>query len=263
MTGVNEHLLLGLSGSLGVPASYIWQAWFADRAVTTRALTPVTALGFSVAAYAGVRLARLSLRRRVLRLGLDGELATAEELNQLMFRGFRVYHDFPAERFNIDHVVIGPSGVFAVETKTRSKPTTANGERDATVAFDGRYLLFPWGPEEDCLEQAARQAAWLQKWLRQAVGESVLVQAVLALPGWYVERKGRGPILVFNPRETVALFPKVKGARLDEKLITRVAYQVEQRCRNVEPHAYRDAEEPRRRRSFWARTGRVDLARPG
>jgi hypothetical protein len=61
--------------------------------------------------------------RRDLRLGLDGELATAEELNQLMRYGYYVYHDFPADRFNIDRVVIGPAGVFAVETKTRSKGT--------------------------------------------------------------------------------------------------------------------------------------------
>ena len=28
-----------------------------------------------------------------------------------------VYHDIQADQFNIDHVVVGPSGVFAVETK--------------------------------------------------------------------------------------------------------------------------------------------------
>lgn len=57
-----------------------------------------------------------------MRLGPDGELATAEELNQLMHYGYYVFHDFPGDHFNIDHVVIGPAGVFAVETKTRSKP---------------------------------------------------------------------------------------------------------------------------------------------
>lgn len=57
-----------------------------------------------------------------LRLGFDAEAATGEELNQLARRGFWVFHDVPGERFNIDHVVVGPTGVFAVETKGRSKP---------------------------------------------------------------------------------------------------------------------------------------------
>jgi len=34
-----------------------------------------------------------------------------------MLDGYHVYHDFPAERFNIDHVVVGPAGAFAIETK--------------------------------------------------------------------------------------------------------------------------------------------------
>ncbi|MBU1055794.1 MAG: NERD domain-containing protein [Proteobacteria bacterium] len=40
--------------------------------------------------------------------------------------GYKVYHDFPAEKFNIDHIIIGPAGVYAVETKARQKPTTGN-----------------------------------------------------------------------------------------------------------------------------------------
>ena len=235
---VDEYLLLGATVPFGGPALYLWQAWLADRPVTVPGLTVVTVLSLAVALYAGVRLTGLYHHRRILRLALDGELAVGEELTQLLSRGFRVYHDFPAEGFNIDHVVIGPTGVFAVETKARSKPTSGDGKRDATVVFDGRQLVFPWGAEAHCLEQAARQAAWLQRWLRQAVGEPVPVQAVLALPGWFVERKGRGAVLVFNPGETMALFPKMSGARLDEKQVAQVAYQVEQRCRTVEPQRY-------------------------
>lgn len=45
-------------------------------------------------------------------------MAAAEEINQLMRQGFTTFHDVPAEPgFNIDHVIVGPTGVFAVETK--------------------------------------------------------------------------------------------------------------------------------------------------
>ena len=56
-------------------------------------------------------------KRRNLRLGYEGEIAVGQELNQLMLQGKHVYHDFPADKFNIDHIVVGRSGIFAVETK--------------------------------------------------------------------------------------------------------------------------------------------------
>ena len=46
---------------------------------------------------------------------VDAEVAIGQELDQLMRDGAAVFHDMPAERFNIDHVVIareyiGPVG---------------------------------------------------------------------------------------------------------------------------------------------------------
>jgi hypothetical protein len=70
-------------------------------------------------------------RRNSLRLGYDAELAVGQELNQLMLHGCRVFHDFPGENFNIDHVVVGPGGTFAVETKGRAKPDKGRGSVDA------------------------------------------------------------------------------------------------------------------------------------
>ena len=43
----------------------------------------------------GRKLLRLLNERKSYALGLDGELATAEELNQLMRDGCRVFHDIP------------------------------------------------------------------------------------------------------------------------------------------------------------------------
>jgi hypothetical protein len=81
--------------------------------------------------------------RRITRLGYEGEVATGQELNQLMLHGYHVYHDFVADKFNIDHLVVGPAGVFAVETKARAKPTSNNRKEDAHVSYDGRCLHFP------------------------------------------------------------------------------------------------------------------------
>ena len=74
------------------------------------------------------KLMMLVRRRHKLSIGLDAELAVAQELNELMLNGHRVFHDFPADKFNIDHIVVGESGVYAVETKGRTKPNKKNGQ---------------------------------------------------------------------------------------------------------------------------------------
>ena len=186
------------------------------------------------------RLYQLLKQRRNLYLGLDAEMAVGQELNHLMLHGCRVFHDFPAKNFNIDHVVIGPGGVIAVETKGRAKRDQGGGSADAKVIFNGEYLRFPSWLEKNPVLQARRQAVWLQKWLTSAVGQTVKVRPALALAGWYVERTKTGDVLVYNGKSPVFLTnPNITGDRLSAEMIQRIVHQVELRCRNVEPVAYR------------------------
>ncbi len=171
-----------------------------------------------------------------LSLGLDAELAVGQELDQLMREGATVFHDLPGEKFNIDHVVIAPQGVFAVETKGYAKPNRGGGPAEAKVVFDGRVLALPDWSSSKPIDQAARQAKWLSNWLTSATGESVRVAPVLALPGWYVERKGRGEVFVFSGKELRGHLLKVRHPQpLRPEQMRRVRHQVEQRCRNVSP----------------------------
>src|SRR5690606_9303397 len=55
--------------------------------------------------------------------GLLAERITGMQLNRLVAEGCRVLHDVPAPDFNIDHVVVAPGAVYAVETKSFRKPT--------------------------------------------------------------------------------------------------------------------------------------------
>jgi hypothetical protein len=176
----------------------------------------------------------LGLRRR-LRLGYDGEVAVGQNLTQLYKEGYLVYHDFPADNFNIDHIVIGSKGVFAIETKARSKPTSKNRLEDATVEYNGRVLQFPKGRDSDTIEQTNRQADWLATWLSNAVGEPVVVRGIVALPGWYVKRTSAEGIPVVNPKQFASLFEYIQPRFLSEETIKRVVHQIEQKCRDVEP----------------------------
>lgn len=177
-----------------------------------------------------------------LRLGYEGEVGVGQELNQLMQLGFRVYHDFPAAGFNIDHIVIGRSGVFAVETKGRAKPDTGDGRKDARLEYDGRALRFPSWTEQAPIEQSMRQAQWLSKWLSSAVGERVPVVAVVAVPGWFINQTKPAEVLVYNGKRPDKVFPGYAGKPLDPAMVQRIAHQVEAKCRDVAPRAYRKSQ---------------------
>lgn len=197
------------------------------------ALAIVTTLGASI--YSGFKLRRIFRELQAFRLGWEGEVATAEELNKLMRDGFEVFHDLPCGRFNIDHVVVGPTGVFAVETKARSKQKRSDtAENDYTARFDGRTIDFAGWQDRKCLEQAKRQAQWLSEWLSSATGEPTVATPAIAIPGWKVDRvKGSNqqPVRVFTPREAKSLVRTPTAQPLDRAAIKRITHQVEQKCR--------------------------------
>ena len=65
------------------------------------------------------------------RTGADGEIRTARFLDALEGEGFVVLHDrrIPGARSaNIDHIVIGPPGIFVVETKSFAGKLTIRGD---------------------------------------------------------------------------------------------------------------------------------------
>lgn len=97
---------------------------FTLRLGSSMSWTLTIILGIGLTVYCLTNLLKHLNLRRSYQLGYEGEIAVGQELNQLMLDGYRVYHDFPGDKFNIDHIVVGPPGVFAVETKARSKPTS-------------------------------------------------------------------------------------------------------------------------------------------
>jgi hypothetical protein len=185
-----------------------------------------------------VKLFKLLHKRNAYRLGLDAELAVGRELNRLMLDGFHVYHDFPEDKNNIDHIVIGPSGVFAVETKGKSKPDKGRGSTDAKVVYDGEKLIFPDNKiNTDFIPQAKKQAASLSKWLSSALGEYITVKPVLALPGWFVDRKKNDFTILYGYKNDYLKALSGKES-LSKTHIQRIIHQIEQKCRDVGPKAY-------------------------
>lgn len=120
-----------------------------------------------------------------LRQASEGEKAVGQFLERLRESGYQVFHDVLGDGFNVDHVLIGPAGIFTIETKTWSKPVRGQ----AKIQFDGEKLLVEdREPERDPIIQAKAQASWLRELLLQSTGRNYGVRPVVLFPGWFIEQ---------------------------------------------------------------------------
>lgn len=156
--------------------------------------------------------------------GLEGELATAQLLTPLLAEGWQLFHDLPMKRGNIDHVLVGPTGVYAIETKYRSKRPSMKGQEGVRAEYDGNSIRFAGGANEQLpVQQAQAVASELSKWLHGKIGEPVCVVPVVALPGWFVkttQKPGNGQAYVINPKVHY-LFQK-RPAQIEQSTQVRV-----------------------------------------
>jgi hypothetical protein len=154
-------------------------------------------------------------------------------LSQLIGAGYSVYHDVPFEGWNIDHVLVGPAGVFSIETKTRRKPLDSAGGKQFQVVFTGKELQWPRFTDGESVAQAVRNGRQLSQWLGSAVGEPVGVIPVLTVPGRMVERRAPpNGLYVLNPKE-IGRFCRDRRAVLDGVMMQRICHQLDQKCRLV------------------------------
>ncbi len=191
----------------------------------------VGGVGVAIVIYNLFKSLKLIRRRRKLKLGYQSELTVGHALNQLIRDGKYVYHDFPADSFNIDHIVVGPAGIFTVDSIARSKPARAGARREASIVeYNGKMLNFPKEDNFNIIEQAEWQASWLSDWISGAIGEQVAARAIVALPGWFVKRTSADGISVVNPDQFPSLFKHIKPRPLSEDTITRIVEQLRKKC---------------------------------
>ena len=196
--------------------------------------TPIlhSAIAILAVAFAVYKIRKASARVRQLKLGRDGEKAVGQFLERLRERGAQVIHDFPGEKFNIDHVVVHQSGVYAIETKTYSKPDRG----EARILFDGQSVRIPGRElERDPVRQARAQANWLQELILETSGKRVPVRPVVVFPGWFVvptaEAKS-SDVWVLNPKALPA-FIEHSDTQLAEADVHLVASHLSRYVRDV------------------------------
>jgi len=158
-------------------------------------------------AYRKIRKAKLDVNN--MELGLTGERAVGQHLEETLAQHkYHVLQDIPGDGFNLDHVIVGPTGVFCVETKTRSKPATGN----PTVQYDGKTIkVNGMLPERDPVIQAKAEARWLHDTLEASTGKKFNVQPIVLFPGWFVEPgPAHAEVWVLNDKAAPAFIQNAK-----------------------------------------------------
>jgi len=149
-------------------------ASFARRPLVSPGLEQLLAVAAALGAAFVLGEAAFSKRRttEAWRRGALGEQATARFLEPLEAAGYVVLHDrrIPGSRANIDHVVVGPSGVWVIESKNWS----------GKVSIKGSRLLRNGRNEARALEEANREAEVVRAVLRE---EQLPVRPVLCIHG--------------------------------------------------------------------------------
>jgi hypothetical protein len=118
------------------------------------------------------RVLRVHTEERAWRVGADGEEEVARRLRKLK-DGWRVVHAVPvgARGADIDHVVIGPGGIFTLNTKNH---------RGKRVWISERTFLVN-GQRTDYLRNSRYEATRAARLLSTAVGFEVAVEPVIVV----------------------------------------------------------------------------------
>ena len=189
------------------------------------------------------RFIRILPLLRNLRQGEAGEKIVGEYLERLRERGYRVFHDVLGDGFNLDHAIIGPAGVFTLETKTWSKPERG----EPRIEFDGEALRVLGGqPDRSPIIQARARAGWLRLLLEESTGRKFKVHPVVLVPGWFIDSSAQRDwsTWVLEPK-ALPKWLKDDPAKLSPEDVQLAAYHL---SRYVRSH---EQEKERIERSFW------------
>lgn len=126
--------------------------------------------------------AGLKLKKRITDAdtGAKAEQAVAEALLELPDE-YYVFHDLEFAGFNIDHVVLGPNGIFLVETKSQKGNITQEND---VLLRNGRKFF------KDFLKQCWRQAYSLQDHLGAVELQGQTIKPMLCFARGFVEIRG-------------------------------------------------------------------------
>lgn len=136
-------------------------------------------------------------------IGARGEERVSNILSTLPDR-YHVFNDFTAGGLHVDHVVVGPAGVFAVETKFWRGKVTID---------EGKILVDGTPPTRPPLAQVQREAAAVKAELEKAGWSGAVTPLLVFASDSFVSRMAElNGVVVLNSSE-------IKGGFATERVV--------------------------------------------
>lgn len=153
-------------------------------------------------------------------IGAWGEARTAKALRPLLTQGWTIVHDIARMKSNLDHVVVGPSGVFVLDTK--------NLQGVAHAVKDTLTLTRPGDTQaaytsDSPARRARSQGAELNQILRQRCQISPWVTAVVVVWADFPQRAVAGNKMTYVHGEHLVEWLREQPVRLNGSQISTVA----------------------------------------
>ena len=140
------------------------------------------------------RLGKTIVARRQVKFLRDANIAIGHQLRQISNGVTRVFHDAQTSAGVVDHVLLGPQGLYAINVVARRAPG------DGNVRLMGNALQFSDTDEDESVVEIAAKTRRLEKEFSELLGHKVRVRSVIAAPGWEVVEQTNMDFLLVNER---------------------------------------------------------------
>ena len=173
------YILQARSLFAGYPA---WQLWLQIGFLSVAALLAAWRLGQTV------------LKRRHVKFVRDANVAIGHQLQRISTGANRIFHDVETSAGIIDHVLVGQSGIYAVNVVAR------RGGRNGNAALTNSHVVFSGGNISTPIVSIAASTARLEKEICRLLGHKARVRSVIAVPGWNIGEQANEQHLLVNER---------------------------------------------------------------
>ena len=167
----------------GYPA---WQLWLQIGFLGVAALIAGWRLGRTILAYREVRFLR------------DANVAIGHQLQRISTGANRVFHDVKTSAGMVDHVLVGQTGVYAINVIAR------RGGRKGSAVLKNSHVYFSNGVQRIPVVDITASAVRLEKEVARLLGHKIRVRSVIAVPGWDIGQQSSDRHLLVNER-TIAM----------------------------------------------------------
>ena len=145
------------------------------------------------------RLIQTFVTRQHVRLLRDANIAIGHQLQRIAAGFGRVYHDVETTAGVIDHVIVGPSGAYAINVFAH-RPI-----KHGHVVLDSNSLRFAPSNKAVSIIATSKCTAALEREFRRLLDHRVRVRSVLAVPGWDVIEQASDEHLIVNDHSLTML----------------------------------------------------------